>query len=191
MDIVSLVERCRSGDALAWEALVRAHQGRVYAVAWHYMRSPEEARDAAQDVFIRVYRKLDTFRGGDTFLPWLLRLARNVCLDRLREKAARPPASDLPVEEGPQIAAEGPSPEDSAETEGRKRLLYRALDRMSEKGREMILLKEIQGLALEEISSLLGLPVGTVKSRSNRARLELASAIRRLDPGYGAAGGSE
>ena len=70
--------------------------------------------------------------------------------------------------------------------ESRKRLLYRALDRMNERNREMILLKEIQGLKLEEISDLLKLPIGTVKSRSNRARLELASKLRLLDPSYGA-----
>ena len=84
-----------------------------------------------------------------------------------------------------------PTPEESTEISDRKRLLHRALNRMSDKGREIIMLKEIQGLKLEEISDLLEVPVGTVKSRSNRARLELATTLRRLNPAYGAAAGGE
>jgi len=181
----TLIDRCRQGDGLAWEALVRLYQGRVYSVAWHYMRDSEEARDMAQEIFIRVYRKLDTFQGGETFLPWMMKLARNACLDRLREKAARPPLSDVPVEEGIQLPDQGPSPEEATEASVRRRLLYSALERMSDMGREMILLKEIQGLKLEEISDLLQIPIGTVKSRSNRARFELAVALRGLDPSCG------
>ncbi len=185
MQVETLIDRCRQGDGLAWEALVRLYQGRVYSVAWHYMRDSEEARDMAQEIFIRVYRKLDTFHGGETFLPWMMKLARNACLDRLREKAVRPPLSDIPVDEGLPLPDQGPTPEESSEASERRRLLYSALERMSDKGREMILLKEIQGLKLEEISDLLQLPIGTVKSRSNRARFELAVALRGLDPSYG------
>ena len=170
---------------------MRQYQGRLYAVAYHYMRSSEEARDMAQEIFIRIYRKLDTFRGGETFVPWMMKLARNACLDKLREKAVRPPASDIPVEDGLELTDGSPSPEESSETSARKRLLHRALNRMSDKGREIIMLKEIQGLKLEEISELLEVPVGTVKSRSNRARLELASTLRRLNPAYGAVAGGE
>jgi RNA polymerase sigma-70 factor (ECF subfamily) len=185
-DVTTLVERCRQGDDLAWEALVRRFQARVYAVAYHYMRNADEARDMAQEIFIRIYERLDTYQGGSNFLGWMLRLARNACIDRLRRRAARPPATDVTVEDGLQLAAAGPSPEEATSEERRKHLLYRAMDRMSEKGREIILLKEIQGLKLEEISEMLALPLGTVKSRSNRARIELASKVRSLDPSYGA-----
>jgi RNA polymerase sigma-70 factor (ECF subfamily) len=186
VELETLLERCRAGDDLAWEALVRGYQGRVYAVAYNYMRNREEARDVAQEIFIRIYRQLHTVQGGEKFLPWLLRLSRNACIDRLRRRKARPPASDIRVEDGPQIAASGPSPEESSSLEARKRLLYRALEGMSGKNREIIMLKEIQGLKLEEISTMLALPIGTVKSRSNRARLDLAARVRRLDPSYGA-----
>lgn len=184
-DVATIVQRCRRGDALAWEALVRRYQSRVYAVAFHYMRDADEARDLAQDVFIKVYRNLNSFT-GEGFLPWLLRLTRNGAIDRLRRKKARPPATDVPVEDGMQLPATGPSPEDAWVTDARKRLVYRALDRMSEQNREMILLKEIQGLNINEIADLLGVPVGTVKSRSSRARLELARRVVELDPSYGA-----
>jgi len=185
LDDATLVERCRRGDDLAWEALVRRFQGRIYAVALSYLRSPEEARDMAQEIFVRVYERLDGFRGGQRFAPWLLSLARNACIDRLRRIKARPPASDLPVHAGPELRDERAGPEQAAEQAGRRRLLYRALARMSETNREMILLKEIQGLKLEEIAGMLGLPLGTVKSRSNRARVELATKLRAIDPSYG------
>lgn len=185
LEVSSLVERCRQGDGLAWEALVHRYQGRVYAVAYHYLRNAEDARDVAQDVFVRIYRHLHSFQGDEAFLPWVLSLARNACIDRLRRRKARPPASDVPVDGGPELAASGPSPEEEAAIEARKRLLYRAMSGMSDKNREILLLKEIQELKFEEISSLLALPMGTVKSRSNRARIELASKVRALDPSYG------
>jgi RNA polymerase sigma-70 factor (ECF subfamily) len=185
LDLETLLDRCRRGDDLAWEALVRRYTGRVYAVAFHYMRNVEEARDMAQEIFIRIYKQIATFEDDRRFLPWMLSLSRNACIDRLRRIKARPPASDLRVEDGPQIATADSDPEENAHLAGRKALLYRALDRMSEKNREIIMLKDIQGLKLDEISSLLALPLGTVKSRSNRARLELASAVRHLDPSYG------
>ena len=186
LDVGTLVERCRSGDGLAWEALVRRYQSRVYSVTLHYLRNDEEARDTAQDVFVWVYERLDTFHGGEGFLPWLLRLARNASIDRLRRRAARPPGDDLVVDQAIELTASGPSPEEEVGRRTRKRLLWRAVVAMTESHREMILLHEIQGLKLDEIADLLRLPLGTVKSRSNRARLELASRIRELDPAYGA-----
>jgi len=180
------VERCRAGDGLAWEALVRRYHGRVFGVAYHYLRDADEAGDMTQDVFIRVYERLATFDADDRFLPWLIRITRNACIDRLRRIKARPPASDVRVEDGLPIEAGGASPEEATEAESRKRLLYRAMDQMSEHGREIILLKEIQGLKVEEIAKMLTLPVGTIKSRASRARLELATRVRALDASYGA-----
>jgi RNA polymerase sigma-70 factor (ECF subfamily) len=186
-DVEMLVERCRAGDGLAWEALVRQFQTRVYAVAYHYLKNSDDARDLAQDIFVRVYRKLDRFDGTSSFLAWLLKLSRNAAIDRLRRRAARPPASDLQVGETIELVSDQPSPEEQAGREARRNLLYRALAGMSENNREIILLREIQGLKLEEIASLLDVPLGTVKSRSSRARLELATRVRTLAPSYGAA----
>ena len=185
MELETLLARCRQGDDLAWEALVRQHQGRVYAVAYHFMRDREEARDVAQEIFIKIYRGLGSMREGDRFLPWMLRLARNCCVDRLRRLKLRTPAFEVPVEEAPQIVAAEPSPEDSSLADARHGMLYRAIAKLGEKNREMILLREIQELKLDEIAEMLGLPIGTVKSRSHRARLELAKVVRVLDPSYG------
>ena len=76
VDVATLVQRCCGGDDLAWEALVRRFHGRIFAVAYHYLRDADEARDMAQEVFVRLYRRLNTYRGGDRFEPWLVRLAR-------------------------------------------------------------------------------------------------------------------
>jgi RNA polymerase sigma-70 factor (ECF subfamily) len=184
IELPVLVERCRSGDALAWEALIRRFQGRVYGMALHYLRNREEARDLAQEVFVRVYQQLGTFEGGE-FQPWILRVARNSCIDRLRRIRARPPLQDVPVDDWIELAGEAASPEVESALSERKRLLHRALGAVAEKHREILILKEIEGLKLEEIAEMLGLPLGTIKSRSNRARLELAECVRRIDPSYG------
>ena len=188
MEVGPLLERCREGDALAWEALVRRYQGRVYSVAFQYLHNREEATDLAQEVFVKVYRKLDGFAGGDGFLPWLLRLTRNAAIDRLRRIKARPPAEDLPVEEAYELASPGDDPETASARVERARLVHRALAGMDSGSREIILLKEIQGLEINEIAAMLGAPVGTVKSRSHRARIELARAVLSLDPSYGGCG---
>ena len=185
LEDTTLLDRCRQGDDLAWEALVRRYQRRVFAVAYHYMRNPEEARDMAQEVFVKVYQQLNRYEVGKKFLPWMISVARNACIDQLRKRKARPPLQDVSIDDRQQLSAAGPTPEEELVDDSRKRLLYRALAKMSEANREIILLKEIQGLRLEEISRLLSLPVGTVKSRSSRARIELATKLRVLDPSYG------
>ena len=161
---------------------MRRYQARVYGLALHYVRNAEEARDLAQEVFVRIYAKLGTFRGHETFVSWMLRLARNLCIDHLRRVRARVPTTDLPADEGPELPDAGPTPEAAYAADARKRLVYRALGRLSDPYREIILLKDIQGLKLGEIATMLGVPVGTVKSRSNRARLELARAVLDLNP---------
>ncbi len=186
LDTDQLLELCRQGDDLAWEALVRRFQGRVFSVAWHYTRNKEEARDAAQDVFIQVYRKLDELDQGRAFVPWLLRIARNRSIDRLRRENVRTPETEVPVDEAQPMAAPEPGTDEAVWHDDRRRLLDRALATMSEGYRELIVLKEIQEMKLEEIADLLGLPIGTVKSRSHRARIALAEAVRELDPSYGA-----
>ena len=134
-------------------------------------------------MFIRLYEQLASLRDPDTFVPWLLRLARSVSIDRLRRRTSRTPRRAVPVEEGGDVPSREPSPEELGLASARSRLLYRALSSLDPHSREVILLKEIQQLKLREIAELLQLPVGTVKSRSHRARLELADAVRALEAG--------
>ena len=159
---------------------MRRYQSRICAIAYGYVGNADEARDLAQDIFLRVYRKLDSCPEPERFRPWLIRVARNICLDHLRRLKARPPRQDIPAEEMYSLRDPGPSPEDLWEADARKRLVYKAMQGLSKVNCEIILLKDMQGLSLEEISRILDIPLGTVKSRSNRARLELAKAVRAL-----------
>jgi RNA polymerase sigma-70 factor (ECF subfamily) len=180
MDLSTLVERCCGGDELAWEALVRLFQARIYGVAYCYVGNAEDARDLAQETFIRIYQNLALCPDSTTFLPWILRITRNACIDHLRRKRTRPPAQDIAAEELLTLRAPGGDPDQLYAAESRTRMIYCALQQLSELNREIILLKDIQGLTLEEIASMLHLPLGTVKSRSNRARIELARKLALL-----------
>lgn len=184
-----ILERCRRGDNLAWEALVRRTQSRVYGLALQYVRDPDEASDLAQEIFIKIYRNLSKMETGSAYLPWMVRLARNCCIDRIRRIKARPPARDVVVDEDLELTSTVPSPEQSWDTDRRKQLVYQAMGKLSEQNREILLLKEIQQLKLTEIAGMLGLPVGTIKSRASRARVELAKSVLELDPSYGAVAG--
>jgi RNA polymerase sigma-70 factor, ECF subfamily len=177
MELSTLLGRCRCGDELAWEALVRQFQARVYGVAYHYVENAEDARDLAQEAFIRIYQNLTLCTGEDRFLPWIIRITRNICIDHLRRKKSRPPAQDIPAEELSALRASGGDPAQLFAVDSRKRLVHNALQGMTDLNREMILLRDIQGLPLEEIASMLNVPLGTVKSRSNRARIELAQKL--------------
>ena len=184
-DYSDLIARCRQGDDLAWEALVRRLEGRVFAIALHFLRDREEARDAAQDIFIKLYEKLHTVREDKPFLAWVMQLSRNSCIDRLRRNSVRTPAHSVALENAPELTVSTPSPEEDCLESARDRLVYRALGTLSERNREMIVLKDIQEMKLIEIADLLSAPLGTIKSRWSRARVELAKAIRRLEPSAG------
>ncbi len=177
MDAGDLLDRCRSGDELAWEALVRRYQPRVYGLALLYLRDREEALDCAQDVFVRVYRHLSDCRDADRFLPWLLRIARNAALDRHRRRRVRPAGHSVPLDEAASMAAPEPDPAEVLHSTRRRDRVRAALGRLGALNREVLILKEIQGLSFETVADTLGIPVGTAKSRSNRARLELARAL--------------
>ncbi len=183
-DLDALLSRCRRGDALAWEELVRRFEARIFGFALHYMRDREEARDVAQEIFVKMYQGLDGMRDARTYMPWMLRLARNCCIDRLRSRNAR--ARELDAASGaPEQASAAASPEQSMLEDARRALLYRALAMLTGANREILLLKDIEQLPLSDISTRLGLPVGTVKSRTNRARSELAKAVRSLEAAAG------
>jgi RNA polymerase sigma-70 factor, ECF subfamily len=180
-DLASLIARCRKGDELAWELFVRRFQSRVYGIACHYTGKPEDARDVAQDIFVRLYEIRDKWADVDHFLPWLVCLARNRCIDHLRRRKKRYWSSHVSIEETPALVSRSRSPEELALLEAKKGLVGRALGRLTAISREIVLLKEIQGLSIQEIAGLLGIPIGTVKSRSNRARLELAQQLVELE----------
>ena len=127
MDQVELLKRCQRGDELAWEVLVRQEQGRICSIAYGYVGDQDEAQDLAQEIFVRLYKRLDTCRDAEKFTSWLISIARNACLDHLRRRKARPPRQDIPAEEMHNLAGGMPTPEDDWLSTSRQRLVHRAL----------------------------------------------------------------
>lgn len=183
VDLPVLIERCKAGDELAWEAFVRQFQRRVYSLAGSYARCSDDARDMAQEIFVRLYEKRRAWPEAGMFLPWMIRTARNLCIDLIRKAQVRPSAADSSEDDLARLTAQTPDPEDDFHLGARKALVWRAVRSLTALNREMVVLKEIQGLSLEEVASLLKVPIGTVKSRSNRARLELAQKVLELSGG--------
>ncbi len=178
------IRDCQRGNPLAWETLINGFQQKVYSVAYYYLRNQQEAEDVTQETFIKVYRMLKTFNAdGSAFQPWLLTIAKNSCVDRLRRLKTRQQYEAYPPEVETEDEAGGPA--DRVNEDQRRDLIYRAMDQVESEYREVLFFKHIQGLRNEDIARILALPVGTVKSRANRARLKLAkllSATGQLSP---------
>lgn len=179
-DFDTTLKQCREGNAQAWENLIRAYQGRVFAVACYYLKNREEAVDAAQDSLVKVYSQLDSFDGkGEAFLPWILSITRNCCIDRLRKGKTRHRYEEQYRQIAPTSDDRG-NPENQVRQNESASRLYEALEKLNPMNRDIVLLKEIQGLKLNDVARILGLPVGTIKSRSNRARVELGKYLSDL-----------
>lgn len=177
-----LLRRCREGDQAAWRDLVNAHGRRVFNLAYRFMGRADEAEDVTQEIFVKVYRSLDRFRPSDGSFPaWLMTVARHHAIDRYRRRRDVEVGGDSAALEA--VASTDQGPLQRLEREERKQLVHRGLRALPSSLREPLLLCDLEGLSHEEAAASLGIPVGTVKSRLNRGRLELA---RRL---MSAAGG--
>ncbi len=175
-----LLQRCRGGDEAAWKELVSRHTRRVFALAYRFTGRVDEAEDLTQEIFVRVYQTLDRFRQTGSFSGWLLALARNQAIDhyrRVRDERIRrsPDAEGLDA-----IASPADGPLRSLEREERVNLVRRGLRSLPPDLREAVILCDLEGLPYDEIADTLRVPLGTVKSRINRGRLELAK--RLLNP---------
>jgi len=184
-DLTILVERCRTGDALAWEAFVRQLQGRLFALAYSYAGDREDARDLAQEIFVRLYEVRGQWPSGDEFLPWLFRVARNRSVDFLRRRSVRRPASTVDETEVAELPDLSPGAETRAIEQDRRSLLRAALRGLSAINREIVVLRDVHGLPIQQVASILGIPLGTVKSRASRARVELTERVLALSRGRG------
>jgi RNA polymerase sigma-70 factor (ECF subfamily) len=177
-----LVERCLSGEEAAWEDLVKVHTRRVYAICYRFTGSDHEAQDLTQEVFLRVFRSLKSFRAGEgSFAVWLARLSRNLLIDHYR-RSKNQRATDSIEEQLPMLEERGAL---SGRTEGlvagreASDLLQGALQKLSPELRETVILRDLEELEYREIAQVLNVPEGTVKSRLNRGRAELARILRR------------
>jgi RNA polymerase sigma-70 factor (ECF subfamily) len=177
------VERCLAGDQSAWEDLVKTHTRRVYAICLRFTGKENEAQDLTQEVFLRVFKTVGSFRSGEgSFGVWLARLTRNLLIDNYRRtKLER--ATDS-IEEQLTVLEEKTALHSRTDglLAGREasELLQAALQKLSPELREAVILRDLEELDYREIAKVLNVPEGTVKSRLNRGRAELARALRRL-----------
>ena len=175
----NLIKKAQKGDSSAFESLVFAHEGFVYNLALRTLRSPPEAEDAAQEVFIKAWTSLGSFRGDSKFSVWLYRICGNVCTDMLRRRkdTLSLTTEDDNGETELEIADSAPTPHEALEKKERSAALQRALEALPEDYRRAIFLREVGGMSYEEISSALKIDLGTVKSRIFRARKKLCEIL--------------
>ena len=178
-----LITECLAGKTEAFGQLVTRYQNRLYNTLVHVLGSADEAQDVAQDAFIHAFQKLNSFRGDSAFYTWLFRIALNAAVTRKRKnrrtvssiEAAKDAAGIEPADEHP--AAQ---PSYAIEQNERQKIVRQGLSQLSEEFRTVLVLKEMEGLKYEEIAEVINCPIGTVRSRMHRARVELKQKLEIL-----------
>lgn len=187
--VAHMVERCLGGDASAWEELVRFCHRRVYNVCFRFAGSGEDAEDLAQEVFIKIYRTLKTYDSSKgAFATWITTIARNLLVDHFRRSKnervtdsleSSPGGSEDTLTLGEQLPDLGPGPDAGVQTRETQTVVHQALQKLSPDLREAVILRDLQDMEYREIAQVLRVPEGTVKSRINRGRAELARLLSR------------
>jgi len=178
-----LIQRCKNGDMGAFDELYARYEKRVLNCAYHISGNYHDASDITQEAFIRVYSSIQTFRGDANFLTWIYRIVTNVYLDeRKKSKAHRQSSLDeyIELDENAvtrQILDDSPLPSEVVERKERAEIVRAAIDSLPEYQRIIVTLYHVEDLSYDEIADILQLPIGTVKSRLNRARLALADLL--------------
>src|SRR5919198_1353723 len=179
--IDQLIERCLQGDQIAGEAMVRQYWRKVFNVAYKFVGKHDEAEDLTQDIFLKIFKSLDTFDRRANFQTWLISVSRNLCIDHYRSVRKERETIDRDVDANELTpAAVDAGPIAALEQRDRVALLRQALSALPDALRTAVLMRDIQELSYQEIADALRLPEGTVKSRINRGRNELARQIRKL-----------
>jgi RNA polymerase sigma-70 factor (ECF subfamily) len=177
----SLIEQCLAGDQVAWEQVVRQNWRKVFNVAYKFVGKHDEAEDLTQDIFLKIFKALKTFDRRANFQTWIISISRNLCIDHYRSvrKERQTIARDVDSNDlQPATAERGPYAQ--AEHQALRLQLRQALETLPVALRTAVVLRDLQELSYQEIADRLGLPEGTVKSRINRGRIELAHQLRRL-----------
>lgn len=187
MDEQRLVAMAQRGEIAAFESLIEAYEARIYNLAYRMLGNPEDARDAAQETFLKAYSALRRFRGDSSFSTWIYRIARNSCLDAIRtRKRSRTYSLDDPVDTGDgevtrQIEGDLPSPDEVILTRERQTVINDALAELPDHHRSVLVLRDIEGFSYEEIAEVLEVKLGTVKSRLYRARSALHERLEQME----------
>ncbi|MBR5236548.1 MAG: sigma-70 family RNA polymerase sigma factor [Clostridia bacterium] len=178
------IKRCQEGNIEAYEELIGAYENKIVNYCYMMLRNHADAEDAAQEVFVKVFRFMKNFTGQSSFSTWLYKIASNVCLDFLRKKK-RQSVDAVSIH---QTSADGEEyvmpildtakgPYEQAQLSEAQRFLAKALNELSAEQRQVIVLRDVEGLSYEEIAEIVGVAVGTVKSRINRARQSLQKIL--------------
>ena len=174
-----LIAQTLDGQPAAFGILVRKYQDRLFNSMVHFLRNPSDAEDVVQDAFLQALRKLDTFEGNSQFYTWLFRIARNTAISKMRRKKPTVSLDSTAFQPRLDFPDDGPRPSTEMERRERQTELMRAMDQLSSEHREILILREMEEQNYETISEVLNLPVGTVRSRLHRARLQLKELLLR------------
>jgi len=195
-----LVERLKRRDEAAFTELIRLYEKRIFQLVLRMLGDRGEAEDVAQDVFLTVFKSIDSFRGDSKLSTWLYRVATNHCKNRIKylDRRARGKKTELDdLSENDRLESVSMSasshvarPDQQAEANQMEALMRRAIAELDEEQRELVILRDVENLSYEEIQAITGLPEGTVKSRLHRARLSLAKTIRAASEPRTPAGGA-
>ena len=177
----ALIQRCLAGDQQAWEQIVRMHWRKVFNVAYKFVGKHDAAEDLTQDIFLKIFKSLDTFDRRANFQTWLVSVSRNLCIDHYRSVRKERETIDREIDAS-ELSPASPDRGPFAALEQRDRvvLLRQALSALPETLRNAVVLRDLQELSYQEIADRLKLPEGTVKSRINRGRAELARQVQKL-----------
>jgi RNA polymerase sigma-70 factor, ECF subfamily len=176
-----LILKCLEGDSSAWEEIVRVYHRRIYNLAYRYTRNTALSDDLTQEIFIKVYQSLSSYRSeAGTLLNWLLKVSRNLIIDHYRQSRKMQSAGGSDVIE--QLDFGDPRQRDALNTiekEQTAKLVWNGLAALTPELREAVVLRDLEELSYQEIEQILKVPEGTVKSRINRGRIELAKVLQR------------
>jgi RNA polymerase sigma-70 factor (ECF subfamily) len=179
-DDAPLIEAILAGDTAAFGQLVGHYQDRLYNALLRVLGSAEDARDVVQDAFVQAFVKLDSFRGSSAFYTWLYRIAFNLAMSHHRRRHPTTSLDGAKVACGHEPADAGPAPEARFAQRERAELVHAALAQLSAEHRQVLVLRELEGCRYDQIADILQLPVGTVRSRLFRARLQLRDQLAPL-----------
>ena len=187
-DEQDLVARCRQGEDDAWRDLVDRFGQKVYAIAYHFTMRREDAEELSQEIFLKVFENLHRYDGGFPLVAWILSVSRNLCIDRYRRRKREKSFRFISDEAVTALLKSEDDPAGLALKKERTQMLFSALSEIPEDLAEILILRDLNGLAYDEIGKALELPEGTVKSRLFRARSEVARKVRERHETKGAAG---
>ena len=188
--VASLLRRCMAGDAAAWEEIVQRYERRIYNLCYRFAGSADDAQDLTQEVFIKMYRTLSSYdveRGA--FVTWVTSMTRNLLVDHFRktkhdrmtdsiDAASIPDQDDSPTL-ADQLQTKAAPPDSTVQSREAQEMVHNALQKLSPELRESVILRDLQDMDYREIAEVLRVPEGTVKSRINRGRAELARLLSR------------